>query len=135
MKILPHFHVAVTAGPPPLALVSVVYTQAAGSSLLAKLCNILVQDALGMAGMLDVGAVTVLPVATGMALTLTLLAMKTQRPATARQDARLMASAGVIHHLPRMCLHGRVQASPCCRPMLTSGDRCSLRKVYHMGYM
>ncbi len=45
------------------------------------------QDALGVAGMLDVGAVTVLPVATGMALTLTLLAMKAQRPATARQDS------------------------------------------------
>ena len=44
------------------------------------------QDALGVAGMLDVGAVTVLPVATGMALTLTLLAMKAQRPATARQE-------------------------------------------------
>ena len=62
--------------------------QAAGSSLLAKLCNILVQDALGLAGMLDIGAVTVLPVATGMALTLTLLAMKAQRPTTARWDPR-----------------------------------------------
>ena len=62
--------------------------QAAGSSLLAKLCNILVQDALGTAGMLDVVAITVLPVATGMALTLTLLAMKAQRPATARQEVQ-----------------------------------------------
>ena len=59
-------------------------SQAAGSSLLAKLCNILVQDALSQAGMLDVGAVTVLPVATGMALTLALLALKARRPATAR---------------------------------------------------
>ena len=66
------------------AMLTAVLQQAAGSSLLAKLCNILVQDALGRAGMLDVGAVTVLPVATGMALTLTLLAMKAQRPAAAR---------------------------------------------------
>ena len=65
-------------------MLTAVCQQAAGSSLLAKLCNILVQDALGRAGMLDVGAVTVLPVATGMALTLTLLAMKAQRPAAAR---------------------------------------------------
>ena len=52
--------------------------------MLAKLCNILVKDAMGLAGMLDIGAVAVLPVATGMALTLTLLALKAQRPATAR---------------------------------------------------
>ncbi|CAL8466820.1 g6356 [Coccomyxa elongata] len=54
--------------------------KAAGSSLLAKMTNILVQDALKVAGMLDVGAVTVLPLATGMALTLTLLALKAKRP-------------------------------------------------------
>lgn len=54
--------------------------QAAGSSLLAKMTNILVQDALKEAGMLDVGAVTVLPLATGMALTLTILALKAKRP-------------------------------------------------------
>lgn len=54
--------------------------QAAGSSLLAKLTNILVQEALQVAGMLDIGAVTVLPLATGMALTLTLLALKGKRP-------------------------------------------------------
>lgn len=58
--------------------------QAAGSSLLVKLTNILTKHALTVAGMLDVKAVTVLPVATGMAITLTLLAMKSQRPKTAR---------------------------------------------------
>ena len=58
--------------------------QAAGSSLLVKLTNILTKHALMVAGMLDVKAVTVLPVATGMAITLTLLAMKTARPKTAR---------------------------------------------------
>ena len=58
--------------------------QAAGSSLLVKLTNILTKHALMVAGMLDVGPVTVLPVATGMAITLTLLAMKAARPASAR---------------------------------------------------
>lgn len=58
--------------------------QAAGSSLLVKLTNILTKHALLMAGMPDVGAVTVLPVATGMAITLTLLALKATRPNTAR---------------------------------------------------
>lgn len=57
--------------------------QAAGSSLLVKLTNILTKHALLMAGMLEVEAVTVLPVATGMAVTLTLLAMKAARPKTA----------------------------------------------------
>ncbi|KAL3154047.1 hypothetical protein ABBQ32_013593 [Trebouxia sp. C0010 RCD-2024] len=57
--------------------------KAAGSSLLVKLTNILTKHALLMAGMLEVEAVTVLPVATGMAVTLTLLAMKAARPKTA----------------------------------------------------
>ena len=56
--------------------------------MLAKLCNILVKNAMGLAGMLDIGAVAVLPVATGLALTLTLLALKAQRPATARYEER-----------------------------------------------
>lgn len=58
--------------------------QAAGSSMLVKLTNILTQHALQLAGMLDVKAITVLPVATGMAITLTLLAMKAARPQTAK---------------------------------------------------
>lgn len=39
--------------------------KAAGSSLLAKLANLLAADALKEAGLLDLGACTVLPVATG----------------------------------------------------------------------
>lgn len=58
--------------------------QAAGSSLLVKLTNILTKHALLLAGMGEVKAVTVLPVATGMAITLTLLALKTKRPQTAK---------------------------------------------------
>lgn len=59
------------------------HLQAAGSSLLARLTNLLVADALRLAGM-DVGAVSVLPVATGMAITLVLLALKDRRPPQAR---------------------------------------------------
>ena len=58
--------------------------QAAGSSLLVKLTNILTKHALMVAGMLDVSTVTVLPLATGMAITLTLLAMKAARPKAAK---------------------------------------------------
>ena len=50
-------------------------TQAAGSSLLVKLTHCLAADALLLAGMCDLGPVTVLPLATGMALTMTLLAL------------------------------------------------------------
>lgn len=58
-------------------------TQAAGSSLLARLTGLLAADALRLAGLADLGPVTVLPFATGMAMTMTLLAMRTKRPASA----------------------------------------------------
>lgn len=48
-----------------------------------KLTNLLTKQALSIAGLADISAVTVLPVATGMAITLTLLAVKAARPATA----------------------------------------------------
>ena len=58
--------------------------QAAGSSLLAKLTNILASDALRLAGLTDVGACIVIPAATGLALTLTLLELANQHPTKAR---------------------------------------------------
>lgn len=57
--------------------------KAAGSSLLNKLTNLLVADAMKIAGLGDMGPALVLPLATGMTLTLTLLAMKAQRPKAA----------------------------------------------------
>jgi Trk K+ transport system NAD-binding subunit len=51
---------------------------------LAKLCNALVKDALEEAGLKDIGAVAVLPMATGMTLMLALVALKKNRPKTAR---------------------------------------------------
>lgn len=57
--------------------------KAAGSSLLNKLTNLLVADAMKIAGLGDMGPALVLPLATGMTLTLTLLAMKSKRPKTA----------------------------------------------------
>ncbi|MEW5314094.1 MAG: hypothetical protein WDW38_005614 [Sanguina aurantia] len=58
--------------------------KAAGSSLLAKVTNLLAADAMKVAGFGDLGPVTVLPLATGMALTITLLALLPSRPAGAR---------------------------------------------------
>ena len=54
--------------------------KAAGSSLLVKITNLLAADALFSAGLLDLGPVSVLPTATGMTLTLTLLALRPTRP-------------------------------------------------------
>lgn len=58
--------------------------QAAGSSLLAKLTNLLVMDALRVAGMADLSTASLLPLATGMALTSVLLSLKRLRPSTAK---------------------------------------------------
>ena len=57
--------------------------KAAGSSLLNKLTNLLVADAMRIAGLEDMGPALVLPLATGMTLTLVLLAVKSKRPKTA----------------------------------------------------
>ncbi|PNW76101.1 hypothetical protein CHLRE_12g547750v5 [Chlamydomonas reinhardtii] len=68
--------------------------KAAGSSLLAALTAALAGDALRIAGMTGVGPVTVLPLATGMSLTLTLLALRGERRAElAREDAAAAAAA------------------------------------------
>ena len=65
--------------------------------MLAKLSNLLVADAMRIAGMQDLGPVTVLPLATGMAITVTLLALKAARPATARcSDALLPTTCSAL---------------------------------------
>ncbi|PRW56294.1 O-phosphoseryl-tRNA(Sec) selenium transferase [Chlorella sorokiniana] len=58
--------------------------KAAGSSLLAKLTHLLAADALEVAGMKEVGAALVVPLATGMAITSALLALRGMRPPSAR---------------------------------------------------
>jgi O-phospho-L-seryl-tRNASec:L-selenocysteinyl-tRNA synthase len=58
--------------------------KAAGSSLLAKLASLLAADALEAAGLWEVGAALVVPLATGMAITATLLALRGTLPPTAR---------------------------------------------------
>lgn len=65
--------------------------KAAGSSLLARLTHLLAADALEAAGMAEVGAALVVPLATGMALTATLLALRGTRPPTARSAAAAAA--------------------------------------------
>ncbi len=59
--------------------------KAAGSSLLAKLANYLVKDACAVAGLEDIGKALVIPVATGMALVLSMMALRSVRP-----DARVV---------------------------------------------
>lgn len=54
--------------------------KAAGSSLMAKLASLLTRDALEIAGLRDLAPVTIVPLATGMAITMTLLALKSIRP-------------------------------------------------------
>ncbi|EFN58500.1 hypothetical protein CHLNCDRAFT_19872 [Chlorella variabilis] len=58
--------------------------KAAGSSLLAKLTHLLAADALEAAGLREVGQALVVPLATGMAITATLLALRGTRPPAAR---------------------------------------------------
>ena len=54
--------------------------KAAGSSLLGKLTNLMVLNALKLAGLENVTSCAVLPVATGMAIALSLLGIQSQRP-------------------------------------------------------
>ena len=68
--------------------ISAEQPKAAGSTLLARLCNLLAADALAAAGLDGLGDSTVLPVATGMALTLALLALAGQRPGARRVQPR-----------------------------------------------
>lgn len=54
--------------------------KAAGSSLLVKLTNCLVRDSLKVAGLQDVGLVLTVPLATGMTITMSLLAIRHMNP-------------------------------------------------------
>lgn len=79
---------------PPLPALQVAAEQpkAAGSSLLAALTHRLAADALEVAGLAEVGQALVLPLATGMALTTALLALRGMRPPTARCVRRRLAT-------------------------------------------
>ncbi|KAG5191026.1 O-phosphoseryl-tRNA selenium transferase [Tribonema minus] len=61
-----------------------VQPKAAGSSLMSALCACLARDALRVAGLANARAALVLPLATGMALALTLAALRGSRPPGAR---------------------------------------------------
>lgn len=60
--------------------VAAVQPKAAGSSLIVQLANALARDALHIAGLRAAKAALVLPVATGMSLTLILLALRGENP-------------------------------------------------------
>ena len=90
--------------------------KAAGSSLLVKITNLLAADALVTAGLLDLGPVSVLPTATGMTLTLTLLALRPTRP-----QAQFVIWSRIDQ---KTCLKA-VQAagySPCVIELIKDGD-------------
>ncbi|KAL6072106.1 O-phosphoseryl-tRNA(Sec) selenium transferase, variant 4 [Balamuthia mandrillaris] len=61
-----------------------VQPKAAGSSLIVSLTNHMTLDALKLTGLHNVKACLVLPMATGMSLALTLLALRAKRPASAK---------------------------------------------------
>lgn len=61
--------------------IAAVQPKAAGSSLIYQLCNVLARDALRTAGLRAIKTALVLPVATGMSLSLTLRAVSMARPA------------------------------------------------------
>jgi O-phosphoseryl-tRNA(Sec) selenium transferase, SepSecS len=67
--------------------------QAAGSSLLARICHFLVRDALCLAGLTEVAEVQVFPLATGMAMTTAFLACAALRGAGAARCAKRPSSA------------------------------------------
>ncbi|KAL7684836.1 putative SepSecS/SepCysS family, pyridoxal phosphate-dependent transferase, major [Plasmopara halstedii] len=72
--------------------VAAVQPKAAGSSLMVQLANALAKDVLPLAGMRAVQAALILPVATGMSLTLVLLHLK-----ESKSDARYSdLEAGLI---------------------------------------
>lgn len=82
--------------------------KAAGSSLLAALTHRLAADALEVAGLAEVGQALVLPLATGMALTTALLALRGLRPPTARcvgvcECRGLEGRLSVLDMLPKPC--------------------------------
>eukprot|EP00698_Gefionella_okellyi_P013219 TRINITY_DN360_c0_g1_i1.p1 TRINITY_DN360_c0_g1~~TRINITY_DN360_c0_g1_i1.p1 ORF type:complete len:320 (-),score=77.99 TRINITY_DN360_c0_g1_i1:1199-2158(-) len=77
--------------------------KAAGSSLLQKLANYLALDALRIAGIKRCASCIVVPLATGMALSLVFTAMRQQRPAA------------------RYILWPRVDQKTCLKSILTSG--------------
>lgn len=74
-----HFHLCHGVG--RSGDVAAVQPKAAGSSLIVQLANALGRDALHLAGLRAAAAALVLPVATGMSLSLVLLALRDQKPA------------------------------------------------------
>lgn len=91
--------------------------QAAGSSLLAKLTNLLTADALRIAGLADLGEVTVLPLATGMAMTTMFLALKTQHASNAA----------------RYVIWPRIDQKTCLKAITAAGKGLMLRAVRETG--
>ncbi|KAG2486490.1 hypothetical protein HYH03_014793 [Edaphochlamys debaryana] len=90
--------------------------KAAGSSLLAALAAALAADALRIAGLVEVGPVAVLPLATGMALALSLMGCREQRPPGAdvviwsrvdqKTALKAVTAAGLTPHVVQLVKRG-----------------------------
>ncbi|GFR47964.1 hypothetical protein Agub_g9769, partial [Astrephomene gubernaculifera] len=95
--------------------------KAAGSSVLAALAGHLAADALRIAGLTGVGPVSVLPLATGMTLSLVLLALRQERPMG--QDTVLLARCD-----QKTCLKAVTAAGlrPHVLPLRKQGDELKL---------
>jgi len=91
--------------------------KAAGSSLLASITSLLVGDALQLAGLGDAGPPLIVPLATGMALTLGLLALQ---QTLALQHAT-KASPGAIPITPTYVLWSRIDQKTCLKSITAAG--------------
>ncbi|XP_077992418.1 O-phosphoseryl-tRNA(Sec) selenium transferase-like [Glandiceps talaboti] len=60
--------------------ITAIQPKAAGSSLIMKLSNVLVKDAIKIAGARTIGSSFIVPMATGMSIVLCFLAIRNQRP-------------------------------------------------------
>jgi O-phospho-L-seryl-tRNASec:L-selenocysteinyl-tRNA synthase len=97
--------------------------KASGSSLLAKITHYLVADALGQAGLLDLGAVTVLPLATGMALTMTLLALNSMGRGDEEEHVAGRDGVSSIGRMAacRRVLWSRIDQKTCLKAITAAG--------------
>ncbi|KAF1333507.1 O-phosphoseryl-trna selenium transferase, partial [Globisporangium splendens] len=96
-----HFHLCHGVG--RSGDVAAVQPKAAGSSLIVQLTNALAKDLLREAGLRSIASALVLPVATGMSLTLVLLALRAQKP-----DAKYV-------------IWPRIDQKSCFKSILTAG--------------
>lgn len=102
--------------------IAAVQPKAAGSSLLAKLTNRLALHAVRLCGVLRAEAALVLPTATGLSISLTLLALLDARRREARAAAAADGAAAALAAVePRYVLWSRIDQKSCYKAVLLAG--------------